>query len=72
MLPTSPSLIIRLLAAYLTGYMQSTISHICVISRFFIKSLSNMADLIISRDLERKSIKIKSNKVKACYFIFNS
>lgn len=42
MLPTSPSLMIRLPAAYCTGYIQSTISRICVISRFFMKSLSGL------------------------------
>lgn len=51
MLPTSPSLIIRLFAAYWTGYMQSTISRIWFISKFFMKSLSKIADLISSRDL---------------------
>jgi hypothetical protein len=53
--PTSPSRIIIEPAGNVTGYMQSTISRICVSSRFFIKSLSNMAALINSRDLETEN-----------------
>lgn len=72
MLPTSPSLMMRLFAAYLTGYMQSTISRIWVISKFFMKSLSNMADLMSSRDLqeikerEKKFIDLKKLNKKCC------
>lgn len=55
--PTSPSLMIIEPAGNDTGYMQSTISRICVNSRFFIKSLSKIAALISSRDLE-KNVKI--------------
>ncbi|KAA8583716.1 hypothetical protein FQN60_014924 [Etheostoma spectabile] len=40
------------------GYMQSTISWICDSSRFFMKSLSKMASLIRSLDLETRQIKI--------------
>lgn len=39
---------------YSTGYMQSTISWICDSSRFFMKSLSKMASLIRSLDLEMR------------------
>lgn len=52
--PTSPSCIIIEPAGNVTGYMQSTISRICVSSKFFMKSLSSMAVLISSRDLEKK------------------
>jgi len=52
--PTSPSCIIIEPAGNVTGYMQSTISRICVSSKFFMKSLFNMAVLISSRDLEKK------------------
>lgn len=55
--PTSPSRMIIEPAEKVTGYMQSTISRICVNSRFFMKSLSKMAALISSRDLERKEEK---------------
>lgn len=52
--PTSPSFMIIEPAGNVTGCMQSTISRICVRSRFFMKSLSSMAALINSRDLETK------------------
>lgn len=52
--PTSPSCIIIEPAGNVTGYMQSTISLICVSSKFFMKSLSSMAVLISSRDLKKK------------------
>lgn len=52
--PTSPSCIIIEPDGNVTGYMQSTISRICVSSKFFMKSLSSMAVLISSRDLEKK------------------
>lgn len=51
-LPTSPSRMMILSALYSSGYIQSTISLIWVISRFFMKSLSNMAALINSRELK--------------------
>lgn len=62
MLPTSPSLMIRLLAAYWTGYMQSTISRIWFISKFFMKSLSKIADLMSSRDLFQVRKRSKTTK----------
>lgn len=71
MLPTSPSLIITLSAAYSTGYIQSTISLICVDSKFFMKSLSKMAPLINSLDLWKKSksnIILISTDVFGCTF----
>ena len=52
--PTSPSRMMVEPAEKVTGYMQSTISRICVSSKFFMKSLSKMAALIRSRDLRRK------------------
>lgn len=52
--PTSPSRIIIEPAGNVTGYMQSTISRICVSSKFFMKSLSSIAALISSRDLKTK------------------
>lgn len=66
--PTSPSLIMIEPAGKVTGYMQSTISRICVSSRFFMKSLSSIAALMSSRDLgvENKESVVRSELVRYC------
>merc|ERR1719400_1832170 len=48
MLPISPSLMIREPFAYSIGYIQSTISFIWEVSKFFMKSLSMIAALMRS------------------------
>lgn len=62
--PTSPSLMIIEPAGKVTGYIQSTISRIWVSSKFFIKSLSRIAALISSRDLEKS----KNKHLELFYF----
>jgi len=44
--PTSPSRMIVLPMPYCTGYIHSTISWICALGRFLMKSLSRIASLI--------------------------